>query len=104
MIAIKDGVRLNPQLAMAVLVMVADQCFTEEGYACILTSGRDGDHQFGSLHFSDLALDFRTTAQGMEEEEITRVASKMRERLGEQYDVVIGRINIHAEFQPKTGG
>lgn len=101
---IKTGVRLHGlRPEMLVVLLVAFQLFElKRGVDTIITSGIDGVHSWGSLHYNGLALDFRT-------HHITdphAVVRDMADMLGNDYDVVLeaeGKPNahIHVEFQPK---
>jgi LysM repeat protein len=71
----------------------------------VITSGNDGRHSRGSLHYADRALDFRgnniTDAQGR------ALANEVRRMLGTGYDVIFETFpgnpandHLHIEFDP----
>ena len=93
---VKAGVTLPPVLNLAVVMA---ECFAVEGAQCIITSGTDGKHSANSLHYSGLALDFRTRHVSVERAQ--KIAAAARERLGKDYDVVVEGDHIHAEFDKK---
>lgn len=71
----------------------------------VVTSGNDGQHMRGSLHYDDLALDLRVWDLGDHEE----AAAEIQDRLGDDYDVIAewraegdGEVpsHIHAEYDP----
>ncbi len=100
MIRIKPGVSvrgLRPELVLA--LVVAKQVFAPRQVECVITSGTDGKHSHGSLHYVGQALDFRTRELTLEQQD--RVKQELQERLGAEYDVVLEATHIHIEFQPK---
>jgi hypothetical protein len=71
----------------------------------VITSGNDGRHSRGSLHYDNRALDFRgnniTDAQGR------ALANEVRRMLGTGYDVIFETFpgnpandHLHIEFDP----
>lgn len=66
------------------------------GHEAVITSGTDGSHMPGSLHYSGLAVDVRLP--GILDDEVVK---RLRTRLGKDYDVVIERTHIHVEYDPK---
>ena len=95
---LKPGVKptsLQPELLLG--IMVAKHVYLEIGKEFTLTSLNDGEHMPGSLHYDGLACDLRSRHlhdPGM-------VAQRIRERLTDDYDVVVEKDHIHLEFQPK---
>ena len=95
---IKSGVDLRgltPQMAIA--YTIACQCYGQ--YDCVITSASDGKHGPNSLHYKGQALDLRTrhlNGQGLQ-----AVYLKLKESLGEQFDVVLESDHIHVEWDPK---
>ena len=95
---IKSGVDLRgltPQMAIA--YTIACQCYGQ--YDCVITSASDGKHGPNSLHYKGQALDLRTrhlNGQGLQ-----AVYHKLKESLGEQFDVVLESDHIHVEWDPK---
>jgi len=70
---------------------------------CVLTSGTDGKHKEGSLHYVGLAIDLRTNNfpdGGCDSFLVDAVVEVLAERLGEEYDVVRESNHIHIEFNP----
>ena len=95
---IKNGVDLrglSPQMAIA--YTIACRCYGQ--YDCVITSASDGKHGLNSLHYKGQALDLRTrhlNGQGLQ-----AVYHKLKESLGEQFDVVLESDHIHVEWDPK---
>ena len=95
---IKNGVDLrglSPQMAIA--YTIACRCYGQ--YDCVITSANDSKHGPNSLHYKGQALDLRTrhlNGQGLQ-----AVYLKLKESLGEQFDVVLESDHIHVEWDPK---
>lgn len=99
---IKPGVDLRgirPEMVLAVIA--ADRIWQEAGYELVITSGRDGRHKPGSLHYSGNGLDFRTLGAGMDKATARALAARLKTALGEQWDVIDEGDHIHVEFDPK---
>lgn len=62
----------------------------------VITSTWEGRHCAASWHYLCRALDFRLPRGDVQ----VRV-SKLKERLGKDYDVVLERDHIHIEYDPK---
>ena len=71
--------------------------FQAHGLDLRLTSGSEGKHRTKSLHFVGLAADIGLPGHP------EAVLPELRERLGEDYDVVAEGNHWHIEFQPKRG-
>ena len=92
---LKNGVDLrglSPQMAIA--YTIACKCYGQ--YDCVITSANDSKHGPNSLHYKGQALDLRTrhlNGQGLQS-----VYHKLKESLGEQFDVVLESDHIHLEW------
>lgn len=98
---IKDDVvitRWHPK--MLVTWPIIAEVFSDFGYDCTLTSGREGNHMNGSLHYLGKANDFRTFHVG-DPVKIGLIAADISRRLGPDYDVVVEHTHIHVEYDPK---
>lgn len=80
------------------MVAVGD-VWEELGLEPTLTSGKDGEHSAGSLHYYGLAGDFRI--RDMNHDQIAWAVVELKERLGGDFDVVLERTHIHIEYDPK---
>ena len=100
-LSFKKGVRLHNLQPQAVVAMtIAAFVYALYGKECVVTSVNDGKHSRGSLHFVGAAFDLRT--RHLEDQEQREVITlKLREALGDQYDVVLESDHIHVEYQPK---
>ena len=97
MIAIKPGVRVAGMSNEILLgVVIAHQLFYERGAGCTITSCTDGDHKPGSLHHTGRAVDLRLPTLGVEQ-----IVQQLKNRLGDEYDVVLEKDHIHLEYDPK---
>lgn len=98
---IKAGVDLRGlQPQMAVAYTIAAVVFWEQaGESCWITSATDSVHGANSLHPKGLALDLRT--KHLRSELVHPVFVKLKEALGEQFDVVLEDDHLHVEFDPK---
>lgn len=97
----KAGVRLEkltPQMVLG--AMIVAQVYLEVcGIVATITSGSDGDHSPTSLHYEGNALDFRT--RDLPPSRVPTVVEKVRDRLGENYDVVFEKDHLHVEYDPE---
>lgn len=101
MLSIKEGVRLPKELAVPVAVYICDQVLAERDYPCILTSGLEGKHSRGSLHYIGHAFDIRHFH--IPEDKRASIVREIQGRVGADFDVVLESNHIHVEYQPKTG-
>ncbi len=100
MLLLKPGVRitgLRPELVLALVAI--ERAFQEAGYECVVTSGIDSKHSTGSMHYSGSAVDLRT--RHVPAQDLPNLVTRIRECLGEDFDVVLETDHLHAEFQPK---
>ena len=97
----KNGAEVNGIRTEALLALIiANDVLTSFGYDCVLTEATGGKHSSGSLHYIGNAIDLRTRhIPPIKQDEIK---IKLKEALGDQYDVVLERDHFHIEFQPKT--
>lgn len=81
---------------------VAAAVITGEGYEAVVTSGVEGTHGTGSLHYLGLAVDYRVRHIPVARRAFIR--DKIRASLGQEYDVILEHDpdHYHIEFQPKT--
>lgn len=103
-IRVKPGATMNGvEPEMMFVVQVACRIWQQIGVPdLVITSGTDGSHSRGSLHYVGYALDFRRR-NFPNDREVERAASMLRTCLGAEYDVVVESTHIHVEFQPKSG-
>ena len=68
-----------------------------ENYDMTITSGNDGAHKKGSLHYINRAIDIRSKDMKSPIEVVLRI----KQRLGRNFDVIYEFNHIHIEYDPK---
>lgn len=94
---IKAGVdisRLKPEIRKR-LTKIED-IFNSYDNELIITSTFEGVHSASSLHYANLAIDFRLPDQSRDS-----VILEIRDYLKHKYDVCTEFSHIHVEFDPK---
>lgn len=97
---IKKGVKANgvrPEILLALLI--ADSVYIMLGFELVVTELTGGEHRVGSLHFVGLGADIRTRYFKDGGKEAAKI---LRDKLGDEYDVVLHKTHIHIEYQPKV--
>ena len=89
---------LKPEILFAAIV--ARDVFAAYGYEFVITSGSDGKHGRGSLHYQGLAIDIRT--RHVEENMHQALKTEIADRLTDEFDVVLEETHIHIEYQRKS--
>ena len=103
MIKIKSGpsgarmLGLHPEIIA--VVPIAHEILRQWEADLVITTGTDGAHMAGSLHYAGYALDFRTRHLTSEQKEAFR--RQLSEALGKHYDVVLHKSHLHCEFDPR---
>lgn len=95
----KEGVKLTITKAVNELLQAGVAAFTAVNKPCVVTSGRDGQHQVNSKHYTDAALDFRIFH--LQADELHTVVQALKRTLGQDFDVVIEPSHLHVEYDPK---
>jgi len=101
-IRLKPGVRLlglAPQLVLALHAAAGVYEVTGKAKEMVVTSCSDGKHSPTSLHYVGHAVDLRTS--NLPPERVQKVTNRLREVLGDEFDVVLEADHIHVEWQPK---
>lgn len=80
--------------------VVANEVYKEHGFEMVITSVNDARHSLKSLHYSGNAIDLRTIVHDPAYD-WDRVAKEIRQKLGEDYDVINESNHIHLEYQPR---
>ena len=100
MMQLKGGVKVRgvqPEILLG--IMVAKEVYYDAGQTFTITSVCDGKHSEKSLHYNGQAVDIRTRdLSGVTAQDI---ATRIKLRLGGDYDVVNEGDHIHIEFDPK---
>ncbi len=107
---IKEGANIQGlDIRMRPVLIAADRIWEEHGQRLVVTSGLDGAHSAGSLHYYGRAVDFRIRDFDAQTVSLVFVALKKElDALGNKYisyyDVVLHKTHIHVEYDPKKGG
>lgn len=98
---IKEGASLQGlQYEMREVLIAADKAWKDNGQELVITSGTDGAHSAGSLHYYGRALDFRT--RYFSEEAKAEALHALQVSLDDSlYDIVKHSTHIHVEYDPK---
>lgn len=97
---LKEGVKiLGMSTELLLGLNVADQVYREYKIELVITSVVDGRHSKTSLHYSGNGADLRT--RNFPEEDHERIRAEIKDRLGEDFDVILESDHIHMEFQPR---
>ena len=99
MIKIKKGVDvrgLHPK--MWELVYLILPIFDSKGVDLVITSALEGNHSYGSLHYSGMAIDTRKRNLPFANE----VFNLIMDIVPKAYDCVNEETHFHFEYQPKT--
>lgn len=98
---IKEGVSLQGlDIKMRPVLVQAARIWRNLGKELVVTSGLEGTHSAGSLHYYGFALDFRSNYFSAATK---RTAARwLRNQLGKDFDVVSERTHIHVEYDPKV--
>ena len=105
---IKTGVSLQGlQPIMNIVIGEGREVYRNHNYPFVITSGLEGKHSVGSLHFAGLAVDFRVKDPGGAWNIPLTVRQTIRNEIkaavGRDWDIVLKPDHIHTEFQPKVG-
>jgi hypothetical protein len=101
MLTLKPGVcitGMRPEILLA--LVVAERAYQELGQDCTVTACVDGKHSTGSLHYAGQAIDLRT--RNVPLADLQKLAERIRECAGRNYDVILEADHLHVEFQPKA--
>lgn len=76
-----------------------ESCYEALGHECVITSGTEGQHMNGSLHYKGKALDFRTRHVPVVQRQ--KLIKNIKSKLGPDYDVILEKDHAHIELDPK---
>lgn len=95
MLKIKSGVKPQLLVIAAALANISQV----ESLELVITSGTDGKHMIGSKHYNGEALDLRISNLTITQRDLVR--TKLKQRLGVNYDIVLEKDHIHIEYDKK---
>ncbi len=78
---------------------IIDAVFREFHQEPVLTSTTEGTHSPSSLHYDEIetgAVDIRRPRKYLNE-----IVARLREELGDDFDIVVEATHIHVEYDPK---
>lgn len=94
---IKLGVTIaGLDLRMRPVLIAAEKIWKDFGQELVITSGLDGEHSAGSLHYYGLAVDLRT--RYFLGEDKMKVTKLLRKALGSGYVVLAESTHIHVGY------
>ena len=98
---IKQGANISGiKIEMRPVLVAAEMIWRHHGQELVVTSGLDGTHSAGSLHYYGYALDLRSNYfTGTEK---ASAVNALRAALGGDYDVVSHPTHIHVEFDRRV--
>ena len=88
---------IRPELVLSAIII--NQVYRDNASDPMITSGVDGKHSRGSLHYQGSALDFRT--HDLLPSVQKKILDEIKQRLGDDFDVVLEKDHLHVEWQPK---
>ena len=103
---IKNGVILSGlDIHMQPVLKAADRVWRDHGQELVVTSGLEGTHSAGSLHYYGRALDFRTRFwERSEQEEVLKEMTTILEDTEYEYDLILHSTHLHVEYDPNCPG
>lgn len=99
---LKTGVTIaGLKIEMRRVLIKAEAIWKENGDELVITAGLDGLHSAGSLHYYGYALDLRI--RNFNKSIVPGVATKLKNMLGSDYDVILHKTHIHVEYDKAKG-
>lgn len=110
---VKDGASLTglQDVMVPAIEAASYAAHSLAGVPAVITSGLDGEHGQGSLHYEGLAVDVRRLDRHempdggviFPDPELAQAqAARIRARLPAEFDVVLESTHVHIEYDPKT--
>ena len=94
---IKKGVVLaGLQIPMRTVLKKADRLWKQKGKELVITSGLEGTHSAGSLHYYGYALDFRT--RYFTAIQCVQLQRSLATALGPEYVVLFEGNHMHVQY------
>jgi len=91
---------LTPQIVLGIFICErVYQLYTPN--ACVITSGFEGNHMEGSLHYNGDAVDLRLPVKYYSiADDHQKLVLALQNHLGDGFDVVLEKTHIHIEYDP----
>jgi hypothetical protein len=96
MIIKEEVVLAGLNIVMRPVLIEADYLWKRHGQELVVTSGLEGQHSAGSLHYYGYALDFRT--RYFDEQEKKTVLDELKATLGSSFQCILHKTHIHVEW------
>ena len=94
---IKSGASLSGlQIEMRKVLLTTNKMWKSNGQNLVVTSGTDGTHSAGSMHYYGYALDLRTRYFSSSVK--SKIAKDLQKKLGAKYYVLNEKTHIHVQF------
>lgn len=92
---------LSPEMVLG--VVIARDVYAEEKFECRITSGSDGQHSEGSLHYKGDAVDLGI--HGIPPDRIDILHKRLQANLGDEFQVLAENLgtpnqHFHVQFKP----
>jgi hypothetical protein len=97
MIIKKGAILSGLDLRMRTALKIADKIYRKYGQILTITSGLDGTHSCGSLHYYGLALDFRD--RFFTDSDKVKVFNALSKELSSNYIVIQESTHIHIQWR-----
>jgi hypothetical protein len=91
----KESVELRTTQAINEILYAAQVVYARFGVACCVTSGRDGEHDPHSKHYTNNALDLRI--RDFKPDDLQAVVKGLQELLGQHFFVLLENTHIHVQ-------
>ena len=98
---LKKGVKLQgARVELVIALQVASAVYVHFNETCVITSLLDGKHSRNSLHYCGQAADLRIKDINMAK--VRLIHEELRQRLTDDFDVILESTHIHIEYQPRN--
>jgi len=101
---VKEGANLDDlEPVMDKALLAVRSAATELGGPAVITSGLDGVHSHGSLHYVGKAVDARRVdwPEFNDVDLAARQRTLIANQIGDDFDVIVEPTHIHIEYDPK---
>lgn len=98
LLEVKEGVRLDGlSIKIRKVLIAAAKVWSDHGQTLVVTSGLDGVHSVGSLHYYGYAVDLRT--RYFDKDQVLDVVNDLVNEIGcDKYTVILHKTHIHVHY------